>query len=344
MVLVQGHADVEVLVVDNGSTDSTAVLVANFQERFSAERLQYFLEPIPGLLSGRHRGAVESSGDILAFLDDDVILSPDWFTGLRTSFQDSSVGLVGGPSFPCFEGPTPDWLDSFWKTSDDGRRWLGELSLLEVPTEHPFEIEPEMVWGLNFAIRRDAFVKAGGFHPDCVPAELQHFQGDGETGLSQKLRLLGLKAVYHPAVAVEHQIGRDRLCIEYFEARHFYQGVCDSFTALRSSGCRFVDEQHGHHVEQSRGAIGRIRAFFRRPFRRPPNSPLREESEAASPHERCRQARQRGFRFHQECARRSCTLRQWIMKPDYFDYNYPTLEPEFVVPQRQVHAPSQGQQ
>jgi GT2 family glycosyltransferase len=340
---IHGQVDAEVLIIDNGSPGSTAELVSRFQSQFGSGKWRYFLEPIPGLLSGRHRGAAEADGEILAFLDDDVILSPGWLEGLRGSFRDSSVALVGGPSLPRFEGPPPAWLGSFWRTSADGRRSLGELSLLEIPTQHPVEIEPDMVWGLNFAIRRDVFVESGGFHPDCVPSQLQHFQGDGETGLSQKVRQLGLRAIHHPAVAVQHQIGRDRLSIEYFEARHFYQGVCDSFTALRSSGCKFSEEEPDRCGGQSRGVKNIIRRFFGRSLRSQAVPGASCAADDASPQERCRKAWQHGFDFHQESARRSDVLRQWIMKPDYFDYNYPILEPDFVVPDRNVHGPSKEQ-
>ena len=200
-----------------------------------------------------------------------------------------------------------------------------------------------MVWGLNFAIRRDVFVEAGGFHPDCVPPNLQHFQGDGESGLGHKVRELGLKAIHHPAVGVQHLIGQDRLSIEYFETRHFYQGVCDSFTALRSSGCKFADEEPDRCGGQSRGVKNIIRRFFGRSLCSQAVPGSSRAADGASPQERCLDARQRGFNFHQECARRSELLRKWIMKPNYFDYSYPILEPDFVVPDRQVHGPSQEQ-
>jgi GT2 family glycosyltransferase len=45
---------------------------------------------------------------------------------------------------------------------------------------------------------KDTLFALSGFHPDCVPANLQQFQGDGETGLSIKAREKGYRAIYQP--------------------------------------------------------------------------------------------------------------------------------------------------
>src|SRR6478672_1528046 len=63
----------EILIVDNASTDDTSAASARFIQLHRDHRVHYIPEPIPGLLSGRHRGAIEASGDILCFVDDDII-------------------------------------------------------------------------------------------------------------------------------------------------------------------------------------------------------------------------------------------------------------------------------
>ena len=69
---IEGQAsaeDIEVLVVENGEGSS------GFEDQVSSRGFRYFLEPVKGLLSGRHLGANEAHGEILVYLDDDVILS-----------------------------------------------------------------------------------------------------------------------------------------------------------------------------------------------------------------------------------------------------------------------------
>ena len=61
--------DFEIIVVDNGSTDSTRATVESLRKEHPKSRLRYVYEPEPGLLSGRHRGALEATGEILVFTD-----------------------------------------------------------------------------------------------------------------------------------------------------------------------------------------------------------------------------------------------------------------------------------
>src|SRR6266478_9248101 len=88
---------VEVIVVDNGSTDTTEATYKMATGDFPKHEWRYFYEPMPGLLSGRHRGAKEARGEILAFIDDDVVLSASWLDGLVHAFSNPEVELVGGP-------------------------------------------------------------------------------------------------------------------------------------------------------------------------------------------------------------------------------------------------------
>src|SRR6266567_9011329 len=73
---------VEIIVVDNGSIDDTAGICREIKYRFPKHNWRYFYDQTPGLLSGRHLGAEQAQGDILAFLDDDVLLAPSWLEAL----------------------------------------------------------------------------------------------------------------------------------------------------------------------------------------------------------------------------------------------------------------------
>src|SRR6266700_2101384 len=65
-----GRSDVELIVIDNGSTDETAKVVAAHQKENGS--LRYFVEPKPGIAHARNRALAEASGEYLAFLDDDA--------------------------------------------------------------------------------------------------------------------------------------------------------------------------------------------------------------------------------------------------------------------------------
>lgn len=302
--------DVEVLVVDNASTDDTPQVCREESEKWRQGQFHYFFEPIPGLLSGRHRGAMESRGEILIYLDDDVVLQPDWFKGLLDVFSNPEVALAGGPSLPIYEVPPPDWLEDLWEDFDGGKH-CGHLSLINQGPKKK-ACDPTYVWGLNFAIRRDAFYACGGFHPDCVPARLQRFQGDGETGLAAKIQQKGLLAFYHPDLKVNHLISSNRLAVPAFERRAFYQGVCDSYMRIRKSG--FVE------VPASQNIIKKAYEKFRGNKRR---TPIFQKTTFDRIKHLMQSAYRRGYEFHQSEVRKDPALLEWVLKPDYFDYRLP---------------------
>ena len=319
---------------------------------FESIGLQILSEPVPGLLAGRHRVLQVSAAAVLAYLDDDVEVSPRWLSSLVDGFLRPNVVLVGGPSVPKFIAPAPRWVTWAWPKPEPvtspsprsvpgdapvrpraagghrqpgpGDRWISELSLLEVRTETPIGLDPRYIWGLNFAIRRPALLRCGGFHPDCFPAELQHFQGDGETGLADKITQNRWGSVYHPDALVEHRIAASRMTLGYYLRRHFYQGVADGYTDLRAG--RPVSIEIPAAWRQN---IRRIRRLGSR-------STLRAWLRPASDHAaadwwrrndwRLSRARQLGRRFISRSYDGSATLRRWVHRDDYFDYQLPVID------------------
>lgn len=88
-VFAQTLSPVEVIVVDDGSTDETAEAVAEF-----GERVRYIRQENAGVCAARNRGVAESSGDLIAFLDADDIWEPTKLEKQAAKFADPEVGLV----------------------------------------------------------------------------------------------------------------------------------------------------------------------------------------------------------------------------------------------------------
>jgi glycosyltransferase involved in cell wall biosynthesis len=308
---MDGVSSYEVIVVDNGSSDGTAEVVRSAQQRHPQCEIRYFHEPIPGLLSGRHRGAAESRAEILAYLDDDVLLNPSWWEGLQDAFRDPHVVLAGGPSLPEYEVSPSEWLVGMWEERDDGRR-LGALSLIDQGREVR-GCDPLDVWGLNYVIRKDALYQCGGFHPDCLPKSLQCFQGDGESGLSRKIHGAGARALYHPLMGVTHLISASRMTVEAFAEREFYQGVCSSYGRIRREG--------GVHVPSA----VRWRAPLLWLKRTGRFSLGNRNSGCATIQQRLAKAYDRGGAWHKEQVRKRPELLRWVLKPEYFDYELPSV-------------------
>lgn len=281
---------VEVIVVENGKKDSA------FEEKVSSYGFQYYYEPIEGLLSGRHLGASKSNGDILAFVDDDIVLSKHWIKGLRNAFAKPEIHLATGPSYPRFLSPVPDWINNFWVEVNKTGRALYKLSLLQL--EPAFQkIPPNLVLGLNFGIRREKLFELGGFHPDGVSWKMRRFRGDGENGLTMKAFKLGLEAVYHPMMALEHIIPSSRISVSYFEKRTYLQGISDSFTDFRKFK-KFRDKEKVKTADQK---------------------------QRISIENRISKSYSLGFQYHQDEMKKDPTLVEWVLRENFWGYEYPSL-------------------
>lgn len=92
-VLAQTYTDLEVIVVDDGSTDSTALMV---KERFGPDpRVRYFYQNNAERCVARNRGIAESRGEFLAFLDSDDLWLPSKIEKQVRLFADNpDVGMV----------------------------------------------------------------------------------------------------------------------------------------------------------------------------------------------------------------------------------------------------------
>lgn len=306
--------DFEVLVVDNASTDRTKDLAEHWIRK-NVFSLRYVYEPIPGLLSGRHKGALEAKGNILSFIDDDVVLTSTWLKHIvKTLKAREDIDFLTGPCWPKYASETPSWFQYFW-TFDHHGKHCGWLSLMDLGNDIK-EIDPLMVWGLNFTIRRSAFDLLKGFNPDNIPKHLQHFQGDGETGLSYRAKMRGMKALYHPMVALEHQISPERLTIEYFEKRAFYQGVANSFSALKG----YLNAESDKRDSTSylmRKVIRKLKNLTKT------NKEVSIPIEILKMKQRLNLCEQDGFDFHQRQYLENEKVKSWVEKSDYMDYYLP---------------------
>lgn len=297
----------EIIVVDNGSIDNTRQMVEAIVKSNISGRIRYYYEPVPGLLSARHKGAFESRGNILVYVDDDIEADPNWLAAIAEAFGDTETHLVGGKSLPKYESPPPNWLEAFWYR-DGSLSQCFYLSLIDFGDQLT-QIDPLYVWGLNFSIRKETLFKVGGFNPECVPKDLQRYQGDGDTGLAWKIKAAGYKIVYQPQALVYHVVPNERLSIDYFVERMFSAGVSDSYTTIRKNrGIKF-----DWKIQEP---FCLARKLWRRMASRLSTDPY------AIIRQSVREAWLQGYLFHQHEARKDPELLKWILSENYWDYRY----------------------
>src|SRR5260370_19639456 len=101
--------DHEVLVIGNNCTDDTAEVVGSFRPQFG-DRLRYIEEPKQGLSHARNRALAESRFEMIAFLDDDVDVDPNWLHALVDAFREEKCAVVGGRAYLVFPSVRRVWL------------------------------------------------------------------------------------------------------------------------------------------------------------------------------------------------------------------------------------------
>jgi len=102
------RAKYEIIVVDNGSTDKT------FEKAKSAGADKVVVELTKGTNMARERGRREAKGEIIAFLDGDSEVNPDWLINIEKDLAIKGVAAVSGPydyGFTGLQKSLSDWND-----------------------------------------------------------------------------------------------------------------------------------------------------------------------------------------------------------------------------------------
>jgi GT2 family glycosyltransferase len=161
-ILAASHPNFGVLVVDNAPrTDATREYVKGLAD----PRVQLITEPMPGLSRARNAGLLAATGNVVAFVDDDVVVDRDWLSILVRGFgYGDSVGCVSG-MVPAGELRTPAQAyferRAGWSESADARMFEWSEAPHDVPL-FPFEVR-HYGTGANFAIDRRVALRLGGF-------------------------------------------------------------------------------------------------------------------------------------------------------------------------------------
>jgi len=213
----------ELAVVDNGSTDETAQVLAEFSPLLP---LRCFYVGESGQNRARNTVLGELRGRLTVLSDDDVTVAADWLLEWRRGVARWPQATVfGGRITPSFPAGTPEWVSgecfpfraqcfaAFAPRQDEGR-YAGT----------PF--------GPNFAVRTEV-LRASPFREDLGPAVGSYAVG-GETELVMRLQRQGHTVVYLPQAQVQHCLASENLERASLLRRAFNAGRGDEYRrALR---------------------------------------------------------------------------------------------------------------
>ena len=205
-----GPASFDAIIVDNNSTDDTRKVVEAFVAR-SDGRLRYLFEPRPGVAFGRNAGIRATRGPILAFTDDDVVISPDWIANIKRAFHHNpDVDYVTGKILPAFEAPPPAWLT---------RANRGPCTIPDRGDRPIYSTAGRFFPGwatANLAIRRPLLDRIGLFAEDFL-------RGEDLELIIRVWRAHG-RGMYAPDVVVTHKVPKERTTKAYHRMWHTREG------------------------------------------------------------------------------------------------------------------------
>ncbi|MDO8626410.1 MAG: glycosyltransferase family A protein [Candidatus Magasanikbacteria bacterium] len=142
---------IEIIVVDNASTDATALIAARYKD------VTVITEPIQGLAAARQAGFKAAKGELIANIDADTIVPGAWLnTALKFFENDKRLVALSGPH-------------DFYDARPITRKWIrifyGAAYLVYLLNAYVFR-SGSLLQGGNFIVKKSALKKINGFNSD----------------------------------------------------------------------------------------------------------------------------------------------------------------------------------
>ena len=199
----------EFIIIDQSKSHANNVF--DYLEKCRSQGVIIINEDYPNLPNARNIGLLHSKGDIVLFLDDDVILKDGFFTELFLSYQDSNIDSVVGGVILANSTPNNIILDN----QSSIKRLIRKILIRMLGGNKAFVIskmgfvlsEPtcerrgivDAGRGCNMSFRRTIFDKVGNFDSHYIGNALRE-----ESDLFCRIKKAGLCVLYNPQMSLFH--------------------------------------------------------------------------------------------------------------------------------------------
>jgi GT2 family glycosyltransferase len=171
------YPEYEVILVDDGSTDDTSYIAAQFPW------VRYIHQSNQGLSHARNTGANAAKGEVFAYTDSDCMVDADWLYYLIGTLVSGDYAGVGGPNVT---PPAKNWIQACVASAPGGP---SHVLLTDVVAEH--------IPGCNMAFYRWAFETIGGF-------DIEYRKAGDDVDFCWRIQQAGWVIAFSPTAIVWH--------------------------------------------------------------------------------------------------------------------------------------------
>ncbi len=225
----------ELLIVDNNCTDETPEILERYQALLP---LRIVLEREQGIAFARNCVAREARGPLVACIDDDVLVPPDWLVSyIEAAEHHPDDVLFGGPITPVFSTTPPDWIENNLEIFGGvfAYRPASDASVIDKRSDF-------LPFGANFAVRREVFerynfeTRLGRVHNNLLGGEeIQFFEALVDAGYT---------GLWLNNVGVEHYQTEERLSRSYIYDHFRCRGIVRAMLDEDGRSLRKISAKH----------------------------------------------------------------------------------------------------
>lgn len=207
---IRDRVDVELIIVDNDSTDQTHNILVNNSE-FNLDNVHLIIEKGIGLSFARNSGAKKAIFDWVCYMDDDAKANDDFVEIMFSTRENNSFDAFGGMFYPWYYSPQPKWLPKEVGTMN---QYSKDTIILK---------NNQYVAGGICAFRKKILVEAGGF-PTHIGMR-GNVVGYGEENYLQiKIRELGGVIGFNPKWFMYHLVAPYKYTLKWNLIRFYSKG------------------------------------------------------------------------------------------------------------------------
>lgn len=192
-VLAQTYKDIEIIVVDDGSTDDTRKILTPYMDK-----IKYIFKQNGGCASARNVGIQASTGDFIAFLDDDDLFEPKKL--------EDQIGILSSTGADFVYSKSIEF-------TDDGGEWVGNVAAPNNPEDFAVEhFLTNCARSSTILYRRKCVIEVGGYDESSIYNE--------DTDFLQKvaIRFCAVYSEYPSVRVLNHSGGKSRNRVEIYKA------------------------------------------------------------------------------------------------------------------------------